>query len=150
MSVDVTEQAAVGGLERFRDLPQFSDFAVPLPVLSTGGSKDPRAQVARLGELFGTTSTPLSLALQITEGEQARRLFVDAGPDGARVTDKPAKKLDVEIILGADTWQELAAAKVSPLEAFVAGRMRFRGDLTTAQRVLRKLRRADGDNSEGN
>lgn len=150
MSVDVTE-AALPGLDRLRELPQLSDAAVPLPVLTPpGGSKDPRAQVARLGELFGATSAPLSMALQITDGEQARPLFLDAGPEGTRVTDRPARKLDLEIILSAETWQELATGAVSPLEAFAGGRMRVRGDITVAQRVLRKLRRADTGNSEGN
>lgn len=150
MSVD-RAAAVPEGMDSLRALPQFEDVAVPLPVLSApGGSKDPRAQLTRLGELFGSTSPPLSMGLQITEGEQARSLFLDAGPQGTRVTDTPARKLDLEIVLSADTWQELAAGTVSPLEAFVGGRARVRGEITVLQRVLRKLQRADVTDSEGN
>lgn len=151
MSVHERQRTDLEAVDRLRELPQFAEAAVPLPVLAADGGRDPRAHLTRAAELFGRTSAPLSMAVRIGEGEQARPLFLDAGPDGTRLADQPAKqRLDLDVTTDADTWQELSAGRLTPLEAFAGGRMRLRGDVTTAMGVLRKLRRGDGTDSEGN
>jgi len=42
----------------------------------------------------------------------------------------------VEIITRAETWWEIAEARLSPLEAFVTGRLRVRGNLERAKTVF--------------
>jgi putative sterol carrier protein len=42
----------------------------------------------------------------------------------------------VEIITEAETWWEIAERRLSPLEAFVTGRLRVRGNIERAKRVF--------------
>jgi putative sterol carrier protein len=43
---------------------------------------------------------------------------------------------DVEIITRAETWWEIADGRLSPLEAFVKGRLRVRGKIELAKRIF--------------
>jgi putative sterol carrier protein len=40
---------------------------------------------------------------------------------------------DVELVMSAATWTEIAAGRLGPMEAFGAGRLRIRGDVHRAR-----------------
>jgi putative sterol carrier protein len=50
-----------------------------------------------------------------------------------------AKKIDFEIITSPETWLDIAAGKLAPLDAFTRGQMRVRGNHTLGQRIMKKL-----------
>jgi hypothetical protein len=49
---------------------------------------------------------------------------------------------DIEIITAPETWLSIAAGALAPLDAFISGRMRVRGDYRRARSVMLHL--ADG------
>ncbi len=46
---------------------------------------------------------------------------------------------DLEIVLRQDTWQEIACGQLSPVDAYLGGRLRVRGDYEMAKRLLRSV-----------
>ncbi|HEX2294102.1 MAG TPA: SCP2 sterol-binding domain-containing protein, partial [Actinomycetota bacterium] len=70
---------------------------------------------------------------------------VHTGAEGSKVTSEVVGRPDVEVIVSAETWNEIAAGAISPLEAFGRGLMRVRGDVNVAWKVARKL----GDKAAG-
>lgn len=81
---------------------------------------------------------PLQLQFSILDKEDKEPIpwsvaITKAGP---RVEQKAAERPDVEIITRAETWWEIAEGKLSPLEAFLTGRLRVRGHIERAKRVF--------------
>jgi putative sterol carrier protein len=46
---------------------------------------------------------------------------------------------DVELILDAPTWRAITSGELSLVEAFARGRMRVRGDIDDARRLVQQL-----------
>jgi len=46
---------------------------------------------------------------------------------------------DLEIVLRQDTWREIASGQLSPVDAYLGGRMRVRGDYELGKRLLRSV-----------
>ena len=44
----------------------------------------------------------------------------------------------------SETWQEIACGKLSPIEAFVSGKLRVRGDTELGKRLVKELTEDDG------
>lgn len=57
---------------------------------------------------------------------------------------KRARNLDLELVMSAATWTEIALGRLAPLEAFSAGRLRLRGDAELANRLYEHLKGDDG------
>lgn len=81
---------------------------------------------------------PLQLQFSILdkEAEEPTPWSVAITKEGAQVEPKAAERPDVEIITGAETWWEIAEGKLSPLDAFLTGRLRVRGHIERAKRVF--------------
>ncbi|GAB7045012.1 SCP2 sterol-binding domain-containing protein [Catenuloplanes indicus] len=132
-------------LEQMRKSPAVADFCEPLPRLIDAGTADLSRGFRRLGELAGTgQKEPVTLGFHI-EGDTARYWRLRVGPDGPRLTEEPpddvkAPRPDVEVFTGEQTWREIAEGTLAPITAIIAGRMRFRGDVAAARRVVRLLR----------
>ena len=54
---------------------------------------------------------------------------------------------DVEIVARPDTWWQIAEGTLSPLDAFLAGKMRVRGNRGFAQRLFKRLATPGGRHS---
>ena len=116
-------------LGRVREMPLLSDFFHPLPRLTAStGDDDLGATFIRLCELLGATEEPLTLVFSISDGDEMRLWLLDAARDGCRLTEESARPPDVEVILGVETWKQIAEGTMSPVEAFGRGRMRVRGE----------------------
>jgi hypothetical protein len=57
----------------------------------------------------------------------------------------PGKLPDLEIVTRAQTWDRIADGSLSPLEAFLGGQLRLRGDSELAKRIVRHLAADDGE-----
>jgi putative sterol carrier protein len=103
-----------------------------------------RAELAttfqRVAEILSKTRNgrPLQLQFSILErdSEEPTPWSVAITKQGGKVTQQAADKPDVEIITEAETWWEIAERRLSPLEAFVTGRLRVRGNIERAKRVF--------------
>jgi putative sterol carrier protein len=115
-----------------------SRFAL-LKDLRVKGSDKPEATFARLGELLKSSKTHGVLQLRLVDGNGQETLIRTSvgqtkGKSGAQAKAKPR----IEIITTAETWTEMAAARLSPIDAFLGGKMRVRGDPALAQTLLRE------------
>jgi putative sterol carrier protein len=114
-----------------------SDFEVSLPRF---GGKDLQASFKRFAKLIGAPERPLSVVIHVAdEGESQPGVF-HAAASGCKVTDVVPESSDLELILDASTWSEISSGELSLLEAFAHGRMRVRGDVDDARRLVQQLR----------
>jgi putative sterol carrier protein len=68
---------------------------------------------------------------------------VAIGPTKAK-RGRKASRPTVEVITTSDTWKEIASGRLAPHDAFLGGRMRVRGDVRTAQRIVKHLSGSEG------
>ena len=114
-----------------------SEFEVSLPPL--GG--DLEASFSRLADLIGAPETPLSIVIHIADESEPRSRAIHAAASGCKMTDVVPESPDVELILDAPTWRAIASGELSLVEAFARGRMRVRGDIDDARRLVQQLRK---------
>jgi putative sterol carrier protein len=120
-------------LDQIRKVPHLATFCDPLPKLIEPGSTDTATSVRRFGELLAAGS-PVSVGLRLANGtQQAIHLRTDGD-----ATDRSAP--DLEIITSEGTWHRIASGQLEPMAAFIAGELRFRGEVAVANRVVRQLR----------
>ncbi len=133
-------------LSQIRQVTHLAVFCDPLPALVEPGSTDTARSVRRFGELLGT-ARPVSVGLRLStdgtpEPVRLRTDGTEAGPDG------PAP--DLEIITSERTWRRIASGELAPMAAFIAGDLRFRGDVAVAGRIVRHLHATSARSEEEN
>lgn len=128
-------------------MPFLADFYAPLPPLTRHDNEDLDAGFARLAQLIGGVDSPLAVRFVVTDTDDVRTWVVEADPDGCRVSTADPRHPAIEVMLDADTWRQIAAGRLSMLEAFGRGRMRVRGDIGVARDFAQALRRAGGTSS---
>lgn len=79
------------------------------------------------------------MQLTINDGEEGRHRCLIMSPSGCEVLHDRADHPDLEVIVPADAWQQIASGVVSPLEVFGSGRMRVRGDMRLARSIVGAL-----------
>jgi len=81
---------------------------------------------------------PLRLQFSILEVEIDESMVwsVVVDEDGGRAASGPSGQADVEVITQAETWWAMAEGRLSPLDAFLSGRMRVRGNIELAKRIF--------------
>ena len=94
----------------------------------------------RVAEILSKTRNGRPLQLQFSildkDSEEPTPWSVVISKEGGTVAQQAAERPDVEIITGAETWWEIAEGRLSPLEAFISGRLRVRGNIERAKRVF--------------
>lgn len=94
----------------------------------------------RVAEILSKTRNgkPLKLQFSILDDktEEPTLWSVAISKGGGAAAKGPAERPDVEIITSAETWWQIAEGRLSPLEAFVKGRLRVRGNIERAKRVF--------------
>ncbi|WP_405827132.1 SCP2 sterol-binding domain-containing protein [Streptomyces sp. NBC_00105] len=153
MNLRDPDAATAAALERVRQVPFLGDFAEPLPRLTepgdAGGREGIEEAFGRFSGLLGAPTDAVRLRFRVVDDGREDCWCIEAGPEGNRVTGGVGTQADVEVIVDDVTWAALAEARMSPLEAFGLGRMRVRGDVDVAWRVVRRLHRAAANGSEG-
>src|SRR5262245_42843255 len=90
----------------------------------------------RAAEILSKTTNGRPLQLQFSildkDSEEPTQWSVTITKEGGAVAQKAAERPDVEIITAAETWWEIADGRLSPLEAFITGRLRVRGNIERA------------------
>jgi hypothetical protein len=123
-----------------RRLPYLASFRETLPRLAEPGQPDFDAAFTRLGDLLGASATPLTVRIQVSEGEHVRSWQLNSGPAGCQVTPGDTDgAADAEATADAQTWALIVGGTLSPLEAFARGRLRLRGSMPVARNVARQL-----------
>lgn len=123
---------------------------------------------ARLRSLVTATDEPTDQAIQAVLDQAADRLSdfdesavvqvrlvpargaprawsMRTGGDQRRAEAGRAERPDLEVVTSAETLQRVADGSYSPIQAFIDGRLRVRGDAELGKRVVRHLGGPDGD-----
>lgn len=108
------------------------------PLVSTGA--DAADSLEQLARQLGAAQLTGVMQLTINNGGGGgldRCLIMS--PSGCEVLQDRADRPDLEIIVSADGWHQIASGGVSPLEVFGSGQMRVRGDIRLARHVVGAL-----------
>ncbi len=97
-----------------------------------------------MGEALIDANERTRIHFRLIDGGKRADWTLDTIAKGAKVQDKRVGRAKLEIVSRIDTWSDIAHGKLSPLEAFVTGRLRARGDLEMAKRMLRHLCEPEG------
>lgn len=115
-----------------RDFARFKDL--------TGGG------AAGLPETFGTMASLLEdasfdvvMEFQIRRGRDFEPYSVRVADGTATAGPGAAEDAHLTLITTEETWTEIAAGRLSPLDAFGDGQLRLRGDTGLGSRVLKHL-----------
>jgi putative sterol carrier protein len=116
------------------------DSYVRLQKLTEPSRSELATTFQRVAEILSKTRNgrPLQLQFSILDknSEEPTQWSVAITKEGGAVAQKAAESPDVEIITTADTWWQIADGRLSPLEAFITGRLRVRGNIERAKRVF--------------
>jgi SCP-2 sterol transfer family len=117
--------------------------------LSMDGDGSPEATLKTLASLLKTSSVTGTLQLRILDSAPSKDLGVfrvTFGPTKRKASPKSKAnaKTRVELISTSETWIAIASSRLSPIEAFLRGKMRIRGDAVMAQDILEHVAATPG------
>ena len=121
------------------------EFEVSLPPWSGKRGRGLEASFSRFADLVGAPEAPLSVVIHVADESKPMSRAIHATASGCKVTDVVPESPAVELILDAQTWKAIASGELSLLEAFARGRMRVRGDIDDARRLVEQLRTVTSD-----
>lgn len=101
-------------------------------VSDLGESVESGAKLLRRGKDVG------QLELRLVGAKGSRSFTVDVLAGDSRVTQGAADQPDLQVVVSEETWVEIANGDLSPVDAYLTGRMEVAGDLDFAKRQYTK------------
>jgi putative sterol carrier protein len=102
------------------------------------GEEDIEKAFARLSDLLKATGEQAEVQVDIVGARRTDRWTVSLEPRAAAASERAARHPDLRVLVAQGTWQQIAEGDVSPLDAFLSGRLRLRGDAELAKRLLKR------------
>jgi putative sterol carrier protein len=78
------------------------------------------------------------LGVRLLNSRGSRAYTFDVLGGDCRVTQGVAEDLDLEVVVDEDTWREIANGDLSPVDAFLAGKMEISGNMEFGKRQYAK------------
>ncbi len=75
----------------------------------------------------------------IQSGDERRSWNLQLDQDSCKVGTDEITNPDIEIFTQAETWGKIAKGEISPGEAALQGKLRFRGNVELARRLFERL-----------
>jgi putative sterol carrier protein len=131
-----------------------SEYATLIPLTGKGGSRNRVPNEHDLDQTFQHMAE--ALAGSGEEGHFQVRILgsgaelcwnIGLGGKSPEVGRQRMHRPDFEIVTRIETWWHIAEGKLSPLDAFLTGKMRVRGNRDFGQRVFKRLARPEGKHS---
>jgi putative sterol carrier protein len=113
------------------------DFA-KLKKLAAPGKGDSAPAFERLAKLLESSAEVADVQIDLTDGRKTDSWTVSLDRKTAVASNGPARRPDVRIIVSRKTWQKIAGGEQSPLDAFVSGELRIRGNTELAERLFKR------------
>jgi putative sterol carrier protein len=114
------------------------DFA-KLKKIAKPGQRELKPAVERLAKLLESSGEVAEVQLDIVQGRATDVWNLSLERKTATTSNKPARHPDVHIIVSRTTWQEIAEGDRSPIDAFLSGKLRVRGDTDLAKRLFKRV-----------
>lgn len=115
--------------------PRYAKFRAVM----TPKSRDLKASWSRLAAHLDRTPDRGVVQFRVVEGVRPQVASLYLGVKTRVVEGQAEAAPDLEIVTRGDTWREIAGGKLSPVDAFLMGRLRVRGDYELGKRLLRQL-----------
>jgi putative sterol carrier protein len=125
------------------------DFA-KLKRLAEPGENQLGPAFDRLAKLLESSAEVAEIQFDLYDGRKTDSWSLALDRKTATARNDPVHRPDLRIITSRKTWQEIAGGALSPLEAFVSGKLRIRGDTALAGRLFKRVAgRGQTDLAEG-
>jgi putative sterol carrier protein len=118
-------------------------FASFRPLIRTSRD-DLRESFQQMGQILLEAKERTRIHFRLLDSGKPIAWTLEVGSNKPTVQAKHVGKPKLEIVTRTETWSNIAQGKLSPLEAFVGGKLRVRGDITMAKRLLKHLCEPDG------
>ncbi len=102
------------------------------------GEKDLGKAFTRLSETLRSSGELAEVQFDIVRGRTTHRWTVSLEPKAAAAAERASRRPDLRLLLRQETWQRIAEGELSPLDAFLSGELRIRGDTELAKRLLKR------------
>ena len=116
----------------------FADFAKLKDL--TGGGADVASTFGAMASLLSGFGREAILQFRLEGDEPTQNFVVNITKTGVSVEHQPIANPTFQIVCKHCTWREIAAGKLSPLEAFATRRIRVFGSTKLGVELLRHLR----------
>lgn len=117
------------------------DFVKPIPSLTRSKPKDIGTTFERMAKKLSGTRRAGVVQFRLTAGRKTRCWHVVLSSGDCRAVESEVDAPTAEVIASESTWAEIASGQLAPLDAFVRGQARVRGDIDTMRSVFRRIRR---------
>lgn len=98
----------------------------------------------RMAELLKESGEAARVQFRILNGEEQLSWAVELEPKVARVRAEAVEHPNLEVITSSQTWWQIADGAMSPVDAIFQGKLRIRGDVELAKRLLNALATSEG------
>lgn len=122
--------------------PLLLDFFRPFPNLLRQKSEDVAVSFDRMAKKLSGTKRAGVIQFRLTKGRRARCWSLALSPNECRVIDREVDAPAFEVITDEATWAAIARGQIAPLEAFVGGKLRVRGNIELARSVVRRMHKS--------
>jgi putative sterol carrier protein len=103
------------------------------------GEKDLDTAFARLAEMLQSSGEVAEAQFDIVRGRSRQQWTLALEPKGAVASSRAARRPDLRVMVTADTARQILDGELSPLDAFLSGNLRIRGDTELAKRLLKRV-----------
>ena len=107
--------------------------------LTDGGAADLEAMFRTLASSLENAGFDVVIEFRIRRGEMFHTYSVKVEKRESSSGAMPAAKPHLIVTTAEETWHEIAAGRLSPLDAFGDGKLRLSGDTAKGSRVLKHL-----------
>lgn len=97
------------------------------------------ATFERMAELLAGMPGRARVQFVLLDGDQQRPWGLELRNKTCRMKATRVERPDLEIVTTPETWQRIAEGELSPIEAFLSGRLTVAGKLELAQVIVRRL-----------
>jgi hypothetical protein len=113
------------------------DFA-KLPKLADSGAADLSKSFGGLAKALEDSGEVAQVQVDVLAGRKAEQWTLSLERKRAAASSGAASNPDLRLIVARDAWDAVAAGELSPVDAFLSGKLRVRGDVDLARRLLKR------------
>ncbi len=93
----------------------------------------------RLSEMLQSSREVAEAQFDIVQGRTRKQWTLSLEAKGASVSSKAARRPDLRVMVTGDVARRILEGELSPIDAFLSGNLRIRGDTDLAKRLLKRV-----------
>ena len=102
------------------------------------GEKDLDRAFSRLADMLRGSGEVAEAQVDIVRGRSKQQWTLSLEPKAASASKKSARRPDLRLMVAEETARRILEGELSPIEAFVSGNLRIRGNTELAKRLLKR------------